>query len=1092
MNNIDRQRCPERLRVIDILVFAVGVVAIAFTPDVRASTKTERFEYQDYPAIWVMGQVSKVTCVSSSEPGCNNTVIAEVEYDPATGLQQSFKSYGKQQQKLTYHPGGMAHTVTDGNNKVTTLTSWYRGVPRLVTYHDATTQSATVNDQGWISSVTDENNDKTCYEFDPMGRLKKTTYPSESVSATCNSANWSATTTTFEKVATAEYGIPSGHWRQTVQTGNGFKISYFDGQWRPLVVREYDSANVSGTERFRRFAYDDDGRVVFEAYPGTSDVLTTGKRTIYDPLGRVTRLEADSELGVLATTTDYLNGFQTRVTDPRNFQTISSFLVYGQPSDDVLLNIVHPEGAFTDFTRDAYGKALSVVRRNANSSVSAARTYEYNSAQELCKVVEPETGATLTGYDGAGNVKWSATGLPANQLCEVNGTAAAVAARRVDRSYDDRNRLVTLTFPDGKGNQSWSYTNDGKPETVSVSNPNLTPNSLITFTYFRRGMPKTESNVIGATTYTTTWDYNANGHLRRQIYPSSGLVVDYVPNALGQPTMVGSFATGLNYYPNGAVRSFTYGNGVLHSMTQNARQLPARSLDCKVSGTCSVANIRLDLNYGYDEVGNVTAITDGENGRQTRGMTYDGLQRLKTVSSQMFGAATYAYNVVDDLTRVTVAGGSNARDRRHCYIAGTRQLASVRAPGSGDDCSGVVVQSLLYDAQGNIKTQGSQSYVFDYGNRLREATGREWYAYDGFGHRVVSCEATGSDCVHWVYSSQGRLEYAHDVRNNKRVEYIYLGASLIAQRERTLASTVATVKYQHTDMLGSPIAVTDASQAYIAKLEYEPYGLQVNGTVQDGPSYTGHVQDAATKLTYMQQRYYEPSIGRFMSLDPVATNTKSGTSFNRYFYANNNPYFFVDPDGREGCAMSRLEQTCKAFGWLRSIESEGVQNFVGGMLDVPTLGLSTLVARQMGANLDQNSTEFAAGQVVGAVGTVALTGGAAIAVRGALSGAANSAVTFGEIRAVLRSAQESYKGSTVVGHALSKHAGRNPEIWGKMTGSMSSWNNQAMKHLREIARGPGSFKKIKNDRGINFMEKVLPDGRGVRLNMDGTFKGFID
>ena len=80
----------------------------------------------------------------------------------------------------------------------------------------------------------------------------------------------------------------------------------------------------------------------------------------------------------------------------------------------------------------------------------------------------------------------------------------------------------------------------------------------------------------------------------------------------------------------------------------------------------------------------------------------------------------------------------------------------------------------------------------------------------------------------------------------------------------------------------------------------------------------------------------------------------------------------------------------------------------------------------------------------------------------------------------------------MVGHSLSKHAGKNPDIWGKMTGSMSTWNDQAMTHLRDIGRGPGSFQKVTNDRGIDFLEKTLGDGRGTRLNMDGTFKGFID
>jgi hypothetical protein len=92
----------------------------------------------------------------------------------------------------------------------------------------------------------------------------------------------------------------------------------------------------------------------------------------------------------------------------------------------------------------------------------------------------------------------------------------------------------------------------------------------------------------------------------------------------------------------------------------------------------------------------------------------------------------------------------------------------------------------------------------------------------------------------------------------------------------------------------------------------------------------------------------------------------------------------------------------------------------------------------------------------------------------------------------LQSAQESYKGSTVVGHALSKHAGRNPEIWGKMNGSMSTWNAQGMKQLQEIIDAPGQFQVETYDNGLQFLEKRLPDGRGIRLNMDGTFKGFLD
>jgi RHS repeat-associated protein len=61
--------------------------------------------------------------------------------------------------------------------------------------------------------------------------------------------------------------------------------------------------------------------------------------------------------------------------------------------------------------------------------------------------------------------------------------------------------------------------------------------------------------------------------------------------------------------------------------------------------------------------------------------------------------------------------------------------------------------------------------------------------------------------------------------------------------------------------------------------------------------YTGHKFDTDIGLSYMQARYYDPVIGRFYSNDPVGF--RDIHSFNRYAYANNNPYKFVDPDGRE-------------------------------------------------------------------------------------------------------------------------------------------------------------------------------------------------
>src|SRR5699024_3141644 len=72
------------------------------------------------------------------------------------------------------------------------------------------------------------------------------------------------------------------------------------------------------------------------------------------------------------------------------------------------------------------------------------------------------------------------------------------------------------------------------------------------------------------------------------------------------------------------------------------------------------------------------------------------------------------------------------------------------------------------------------------------------------------------------------------------------------------------------------------------------------GQAPDGPGYTGHVNDPDTGLVYMQARYYDPKIGRFLSPDPVTFSPNQPQHFNRYWYGNGNPYKYTDPTGKDG------------------------------------------------------------------------------------------------------------------------------------------------------------------------------------------------
>ena len=123
------------------------------------------------------------------------------------------------------------------------------------------------------------------------------------------------------------------------------------------------------------------------------------------------------------------------------------------------------------------------------------------------------------------------------------------------------------------------------------------------------------------------------------------------------------------------------------------------------------------------------------------------------------------------------------------------------------------------------------------------------------------------------------------------------------------------VQYVHTDALGSPVAISDANGAIVERTVYEPYGATVGDAKGDRPGFTGHVSDSATGLTYMQQRYYDPLVGIFLSTDPVDVGLDNGALFNRYMYSALNPYTFVDPDGRcTGSRITNSDGTCKSTG----------------------------------------------------------------------------------------------------------------------------------------------------------------------------------
>lgn len=106
------------------------------------------------------------------------------------------------------------------------------------------------------------------------------------------------------------------------------------------------------------------------------------------------------------------------------------------------------------------------------------------------------------------------------------------------------------------------------------------------------------------------------------------------------------------------------------------------------------------------------------------------------------------------------------------------------------------------------------------------------------------------------------------------------------------------VVYYYTDPQGTPLAETDEQGNITATYDYTPSGSLAIGQGVGGPGFTGHVSDEESSFVYMQARFYDPSIGRFISKDPIYLSSGDVFKSNRFAYANNNSYRYTDPDGR--------------------------------------------------------------------------------------------------------------------------------------------------------------------------------------------------
>lgn len=791
--------------------------------------RNQQFSFAQAPITYGLEPLTSERIVSTA-----NSVVSEslYYYDAYYNLIES--SIDGQISRFSYDNQGNLYSKENGNGHWTNYSNYYRGKPRSII--DAIgSSSVTVDYFGNTTSETDESGITTTYQYTDINRLTAI-YPPLGTSV-------------YYQYNATQYDIIYGNYKATTT---------FDGYNRPVLITERDTAK--NLVRYQNTKYDIYGNTIFTSIYSGSSGETQGITRTFDALGRLTRLKTplgNSGYVYLANTP------QIEITDARNYKGRHTYRSYGSPNYDNIIAMQHPSSSgdiLTQIERDPAGRILSVTQDG-----QLIRYQYHNTYKNLpVTIIYPQFTHYFT-YDAAGNTTSKRIG---------NGVTTYF-------HYDARNRLAQIDYPAGTNDVTRTYSPTNKLLSASNGIGNWA------FNYDINGRMTQRSLSSGGQTFTFNYGYDQQSNLNQISYPGN-ITVDYTPDAFGQATKAGNYASAVLHHPQGNLSSFTYGNSLKYALSLHSNKVMIGDITSTSGSTVVLRKI-----YNYDANGNVINITDPVRSTHTiSSFSYDGIDRLIQANSPVWGGTvSFAYDKMGNITRQTMP-----QETKTYYYNGSRQLTSISSALSS--------QSFSYDSRGNVVNNGYHNLSFNQAEQLIQAQGNNatrTYRYDALGKRVqIVNPATGATEFE-VYDDEDRLLLTRS-SSGELTRKIYLGNKLIAQDKN------GQRRYSHFDVLGSVIALSDANRNLVIE-HYHPYGKKlINPSGTDNNQwYTGKQFDSFLSLSYHGARYYDPAIGRFISNDPLGY--RDVYSFNRYAYANNNPYKYTDPDGRSprSAAMRMLK-----------------------------------------------------------------------------------------------------------------------------------------------------------------------------------------
>ncbi len=581
---------------------------------------------------------------------------------------------------------------------------------------------------------------------------------------------------------------------------------------------------------------------------------------------------------------------------------------------NVLEWVKYPKDTDATKTSYTYDSMYRVASAAATTDTGTALTASYTYTDDLLtKITTGSTEYTLSYGDFAlrSNIKIGSRTLASYTYASRTHRLTTLDygnGDKVQYTYDTQGRVTKQTYEDGD-TVTYKYDNSGALATVTDSSSGKTTTYYYDLTdrlmkYVESGSGYSHSvgytydtlnnltalvEKVGSTTYTTSYAYDednrvtsltTNGITESYTYDSHGRVTEKVTKN-GSTTVL--------------TEQYTY-------VTTAAGKPTGQVLTCR-----TVSSGRdVTYTYSYDSNGNIATVSDGTH---TTRYSYDSANQLTREDNQAAGKSwTYTY---DD-------AGNILSKAEYAYTTGTLGTAVSTVSYAygdtswGDLLTGYGGKTVTSDTAGNMLSDGTWSYTWEHGRELASMTGggTTWsFTYDADGMRTR--RTNGSTTYSYVY-------------NGGALSRMTVGSTTLDFRYDASGTPMTvtyggTTYYYATNLQGDVVAILNGSGTAVVSYTYDAWGnvLSTTGSLastlgtHNPLRYRGYVYDTETELYYLQSRYYDPSLGRFLNADVYASTGQGILGNNMFAYCLNNPVSRKDISGTASVDSNMTEDPLK-------------------------------------------------------------------------------------------------------------------------------------------------------------------------------------